>query len=200
MNAIAENVLPLAGFANPVDEAQTVFRLALDALAQPGRVKTIAGSHELPAGMGRAMAALLLTLADADTPVWLPAGVDPSVRAYLRFHCGCPLADEPSRAVFVAVPAGFAAPALPQLAQGDPAYPDRSATLLLEAAALREGQGMRLIGPGIPGERRLEAEGLPADFWAEWRRNHQRFPLGVDVILTQADRLCGLPRTTIAES
>jgi len=199
-DAIAETVLPLAGFACPVHEAQAVFRQTLDALAQPGRVKTARGSHALPVGVGHAMAALLLTLADADTPVWLPANVDPSVRAYLRFHCSCPLVAEPVRAVFVAVPTGFAPPALSQLAQGDPAYPDRSATLLLEVSALREGQGVRLRGPGIPGQCRLQADGLPADFWAERQRSRPRFPLGVDVILTQADRLCGLPRTTIMES
>ncbi|MFU2051372.1 phosphonate C-P lyase system protein PhnH [Bordetella hinzii] len=192
-------VLPLAGFSAPVDEAQASFRLALDALAQPGRVTAMTGSQELPPGLSRAMTGLLLTLADADTPVWLPPGVHPSVAAYLRFHCGCPLTGEAALAAFVAVPAGHAAPELSQLAQGDPAYPDRSATLILEVAGLAQAPGVNLAGPGIPGRRQLAVQGLPEGFWAEWKRNHQRFPLGVDVFFTQAERLSGLPRSTIVE-
>jgi len=189
----------LAGFAEPVEEAQAVFRLALDALAQPGRIQHITANHEVPTGLGHAMTALLLTLADSDTPVWLPAGVDAAVRTYLRFHCGCPLVDTPECAAFVAVPAGLTAPPLAHMAQGLPAYPDRSATLLLEVAALRADAGVCLSGPGIPTQRRLAVDGVPDDFWGEWRRNQQRFPLGVDVFLTCADQLCGLPRTTRME-
>jgi len=189
----------LAGFVEPVDEAQAVFRQALDALAQPGRIHGVVGRHEVPIGMGHAMTALLLTLADSDTPLWLPAGVDAAVHHYLRFHCGCPLLDAPECAALVAAPKGFAVPPLAQLAQGLPAYPDRSATLLLEVSALRAGEGVRLSGPGIATHRRLAVDGLPADFWLEWRCNQQRFPLGVDVFLTCADQLCGLPRTTLME-
>lgn len=197
---IPATVLPQAGFADPVDEAQAVFRAALDALARPGQLTAVSGRHELPAGLGHAMAALLLTLADADTPVWIPAAMDPAVAAYLRFHCGCPLVAEASQATFVAVPAGHAMPALSSLAQGDPAYPDRSATLLLEVSALDGRQGVQLSGPGIRGTRRLDVAGLPDDFWTHWKRNHQRFPLGVDVLFTQGEQICGLPRTTFVES
>ncbi len=150
MNATADTLLPLAGFAAPVDEAQASFRQALDALAQPGRVTAMPGSQALPPGMGRAMTALLLTLADADTPVWLPPGLHPAVAAYLRFHCGCPLTEEAALATFVAVPAGHAAPALSQLAQGDPAYPDRSATLILEVDGLAQDAAPAWPGPASP--------------------------------------------------
>ncbi|ANY16929.1 phosphonate C-P lyase system protein PhnH [Bordetella pseudohinzii] len=200
MNATADTLLPLAGFAAPVDEAQASFRQALDALAQPGRVTAMPGSQALPPGMGRAMTALLLTLADADTPVWLPPGLHPAVAAYLRFHCGCPLTEEAALATFVAVPAGHAAPALSQLAQGDPAYPDRSATLILEVDGLAQDAGARLAGPGIAGRRQLAVQGLPEGFWAEWGRNHQRFPLGVDVFFTRAEQMSGLPRSTAVEA
>ena len=67
---------------------------------------------------------------------WLPPGMPEQTRAFLRFHCGCALVTEPRDAIFVAVPAGHAAPAMSACAQGDPEYPDRSATLLIEVEAL----------------------------------------------------------------
>ena len=57
-----------------------------------------------------------------------------------------------------------------------------------------------LSGPGIQSRQALAAAGLPEGFWREWRLNHQRFPLGVDVLLTQGRRICGLPRSTRLEN
>ena len=86
--------------------------VALEALAHPGRVLEIEADCGVPAGMSPAMVALLLTLVDVDTPLWLPAGVDDEVRAFLRFHCGCSMVDQPGEARFAALPRGHQAPAL----------------------------------------------------------------------------------------
>lgn len=196
----ARGLLP--GFDDTVAGAQAAFRAALQALAHPGSLQwlpAVAAPRGVPPGLSPAMVALLLTLIDADTPLWLPAGIDEAVRHYLLFHCACPLVDAPSRARFVAVPAGFEAPALAACDPGDPSYPDRSATLLLEVAALHEGPAVSLSGPGIANRTPLAVAGLPDDFWRQWRVNQQRFPLGVDVLLTCGLQLCGLPRTTAVE-
>ncbi|MNS82865.1 Alpha-D-ribose 1-methylphosphonate 5-triphosphate synthase subunit PhnH [compost metagenome] len=66
--------------------------------------------------------------------------------------------------------------------------------------SLTDGDAAMLSGPGIQTRQTLRAAGLPDGFWREWRRNHQRFPLGVDVFLTQGRRICGLPRSTRVES
>jgi alpha-D-ribose 1-methylphosphonate 5-triphosphate synthase subunit PhnH len=189
----------IPGFDDPVDGAQATFRAALQALANPGRIQQVESACGIPAGLSPAMAAMLLTLADVDASVWLPDSAGEAVRAYLRFHCACALVDDPAQARFVAVPAGCAAPSIAQCDPGDPAYPDRSATLLIEVESLEAGRPVTLAGPGIPGKRSLAVAGLPAGFWTQWAANHQRFPLGVDVFLTQGSRLCGLPRTTRVE-
>ncbi|MGO4327684.1 phosphonate C-P lyase system protein PhnH [Cupriavidus sp. 2TAF22] len=189
----------LPGFDDAVQSAQRIFRAALDAMSRPGTVRELAEPCGVPQGLSPALSALLLTLADADTPVWLPPGTPDAVRAFLRFHCGCPLVDDAGQAAFVAVPAGCVAPALAACAQGDPAYPDRSATLLLEVASLSDGPAVTLRGPGIEHEATLAAQGLPADFWTQWHANQARFPLGVDVLLTSGHALSALPRTTQAE-
>lgn len=187
------------GFNNPVDDAQQVFRAALQAFAHPGQLQTLPVTSGLPDGLSPALAALLLTLADPDTQVWLPAGVPAAARAFLRFHCGCPLTDDVGTAAFVCVPAGYAMPALADCAQGDPAFPDRSATLLVEVASLTDGDPLTLRGPGIDTTQLLRPAGLPADFRASWRANNAGFPLGVDLLLASGERFCALTRTTLVE-
>lgn len=189
----------LPGFDNPVDDAQAVFRATLEAFAHPGRLETLPVGSGQPEGLSSTLTALLLTLADPDTPVWLPADVPAAARAFLRFHCGCPLTDVLADATFVCVPAGHDMPALADCAQGLPAYPDRSATLIVEVASLREGQTLTLRGPGIASTQTLHVQGLPADFRASWRANNATFPLGVDLLLASGDQFCAMTRTTQVE-
>jgi len=196
--AASRKLLP--GFADPVNDAQATFRTALDAMAHPGRVVETTAASGVPTGLSPALAALLLTLVDVDTPLWLPDGIDSGVLDFLRFHCACPIVPSPSLARFACVPAGFAAPALSACHPGDPAYPDLSTTLLIEVESLEAGAEVTLSGPGIQTRQALRAAGLPDGFWREWRLNHQRFPLGVDVFLTHGRQLCALPRSTRVEN
>ena len=184
-----------AGFAEPVLDAQRCFRAVLDAMARPGRVRRLPGLPEPPAPLGAAAAAVLLTLADADTPVWLDGGAE--AEAWLRFHAGAPVVAQPAEAAFLL--ACGTPPALHDLAQGSQEEPHRSATLVLQVAALEEGAGWRLTGPGIEQAHRLRVAGLPAGFAAEWQANHARFPRGIDLVLCAGDRLAALPRTTALE-
>lgn len=196
--AVQTGAVPLPGFADPVADAQQTFRLALQAMAAPGRVYALAPSCAVPEGFEPALTALLLTLADTDTPLWLPPDSSAQALAFVRFHCASPLVDLPLAARFVAAPAGAKPPALPDLDAGQPDYPDRSATLILEVPSLEQGPAVTLRGPGIRATQTLRAE-VPEGFWRDWRRNHARFPLGVDVFLTCGAQFCALPRTAIVE-
>jgi alpha-D-ribose 1-methylphosphonate 5-triphosphate synthase subunit PhnH len=182
-------------FADPVLGAQGCFRALLEAMARPGRPQRITGPATPPAPLGAAAAAALLTLADADTPVWTDAGA--AAEAWLRFHAGCPLVADPAAAGFLL--ATGTPPALATLAQGSEEEPHRSATLLLQVAGLQEGSGWRLTGPGIEREHRLRVQGLPADFTTQWAANRAGFPRGVDVVLCAGEWLAALPRTTRVE-
>ena len=83
--------LDLPGFADPVAEAQSCFRAVLAATSRPGTI--MAAGHGLvpPPPMQPATAAVLLTLVDADTPLWLDAGLA-EAWDWLAFHCGAPKA------------------------------------------------------------------------------------------------------------
>ncbi|NMJ42204.1 phosphonate C-P lyase system protein PhnH [Roseomonas sp. JC162] len=184
------------GFADPVLDAQAIFRAVLEAMSRPGRIQRAGAGLQPPAPMMPSAAAVLLTLADSGTTLWQDAGEDAA--AWLRFHCGAPFADAPGEAAFVL--ATGAPPSVAALNAGTEEEPERGATLIVQVAALEEGAGWRLTGPGIEREHRLAVTGLPPDFVAAWARNRARFPRGVDVILCAGERLAALPRTVaIAE-
>ena len=190
---------PLPGFADPVDDSQRMFRLVLEAMAQPGRVVTLDTPVAVPPGpLGRAAIGVGLTLLDFETPVWLDEAAT-GAAAHFRFHCNCPLTAQPDQAGFAFIGAPSLLPALDGFALGSDAYPDRSTTLVLEVAALAAEGGLTLTGPGIRSSARLGVAGLRAGFWAERAALAALFPRGLDLILTCGDRLTALPRTTRIE-
>jgi len=201
------------GFAHPVDDAQRIFRAALDALARPGLPVTLSTlPPPLPqSNFSQGLLALALTLCDRDTPLWLDEAADtPQARHHLRFHCGSPVAAEPAQAAFAFIARPEAMPRLHAFNPGRADFPDRSATLILSVdLSAPHGQLYEVTGPGVQGNERghsqaFRAAGLPAWFLQDWAANHATYPLGVDVVLaeTGADscgvphiRLLGLPRT-----
>ena len=182
----------LAGFADPVLDAQRCFRAVLEAMSRPGRVQRVPALPEVPPGLAPAAAAVLLTLVDADTPLCLAAGE--AAAAWVRFHAGARLVPV-AEAAFVLDPAA----SLASLPAGSEEEPERGATLLLAVAGLAEGSGWRLTGPGIRDAHLLRVDGAPPGFLRDWTANRTRFPRGVDVILCAGDRIAALPRTVCIE-
>lgn len=188
----------VAGFDHEAFGSQAVFRVALNALSHPGRPLDMPLDTALPRQGHCAAAALLLGLLDADTPLWLsPTLASSDAPAWLRFHTGCPIVVDARVAQFVWVAQGDELPALASLQGGSDAYPDQSATCVLDVNSLQtDAMGWRLQGPGIPAERNLRVRGLPSDFNQQWADNHASFPRGVDVFICTNTQIAGLPRTT----
>jgi len=183
-----------AAFSDPPRESQQVFRAVMNAMARPGLIMEVDAGFAPPAPVNAAAAAVLLTLADFETPLWLDAADDTA--QFLRFHTGARLIDDPAAAMFVLLTDPAGAPAFSTFAQGTPDYPNRSATLIIQVEAF--GQYWRLTGPGIDGQTRFSAAPLPEDFVQQWRDNHARFPCGVDVIFAGRGQIAALPRSTEA--
>ena len=181
------------GFANPVLDAQACFRAILEAMSRPGRIQPITAHITPPAPLCTAAGAALLSLADADTPLWLDT--DETVAAWLRFHCGAPITGDIGAARFVL--ACGTAPSLAALDIGTDEDPQLGATLILQVAGLIADEGWRLTGPGIQHEHRLCVLGAPADFVSAWARNQALFPRGVDVLLCAGDSIAALPRSVM---
>lgn len=217
------------GFAQPAHDSQACFRAVLDAMARPGRVhalpaELLQGLHH-PAGLSPALAAVLLTLTDADTRVHWGRGLCGDAaqaiwRAFGRFHTGVTEADDPAQADFAFAHAAHTPEALlAMLPVGEDETPQHGATLVIEAATLQtveeDAQGripqalpwpeadptpwVRLTGPGIEWAHALAVGGLSRAFWRTRQALDAQFPCGIDLIFTCGDRVAALPRSTRVE-
>jgi alpha-D-ribose 1-methylphosphonate 5-triphosphate synthase subunit PhnH len=166
---------------------QQLFRSLLDAFSFPGRIQT-SPLHAEP------WLALLSTLVDGQTTLSDPQEmVDefdwPKLEA-LRV---------PSElAAFIVLDGSRAPEFMPSL--GTLEAPESGATLLLRIASLHDDAAgalrMRLSGPGIRQPLSIGVDGLHPDWITsrnDWVGN---FPLGVELVLCDAQRFVALPRTT----
>ena len=178
------------GFADPAAESQGCFRALLDAMSRPGTVNRAGTALRPPEQLHQATAAVLLTLVDADAPLWL----DPALAGawdWIAFHCGA-AAGRRDTAPFACA---ASMPTLAGLHGGTDLAPEESATLVLQVPGLGGGDAFVLSGPGIETETAVEVAGLPGDFVAQWAANGAAYPRGVDLVLCAGDSLCALPRT-----
>ncbi|MBO3664653.1 phosphonate C-P lyase system protein PhnH [Microbacterium stercoris] len=195
----------LPGFAQPVHDAQRVFRGVLEALGRPTLPRPLPRVVAPPAPLSQAVGGILLALCDDQTPVWLDKALRAStdVVSWLRFHTGARIVDDARDALFVVASSPSAAPRLSDLAQGTDEEPHRSATLVIDATGARGVGSFTATGPGINGSARWDGAGLPGGFLGQWMQNHERFPRGVDVVLAASDAhgdiVRGLPRSTRLE-
>jgi alpha-D-ribose 1-methylphosphonate 5-triphosphate synthase subunit PhnH len=188
------------GFADPVMDSQAVFRRVMNALAEPGTIADLAGFVSPPAPLSQATAAILLTLADYDTPVWFerPENNDDAI-GWMSFHTGAPRTADVSRAAFAVLEKMSPVEAWSSFPIGTSDYPDRSATLLLPVEGLVGGEPLKLTGPGIETQTMIAPLGLPEGFVAVMAENRAAYPLGLDVLLVCGGEAIGLPRTTRIE-
>ena len=179
------------GFADPVAGAQSCFRAVLDAMARPGRIHQVGADLSPPAPLAPATAAVLLTLLDYDTPVWLDQAAA-AARDWIGFHCGAPIVSAMAACSF-AVALGL--PDMAALPLGSHEAPESAATLILQVKAFGRGENYRLAGPGLRAPALLSVDGLPAGFASAWQENHALFPRGADIVLCAGTALAALPRS-----
>lgn len=166
---------------------QRVFRELAEAFSRPGEI------HDLQPHVGdaRAQRAVLATLIDGEATLADPHGrIDAPDWPLLQAKQG---SREHARYV---VAGGERAPDF-QPALGSLESPEFGATLLIEVAELGRGaMSLALSGPGIASERALKLAGLDPDWLARRAEWVGGFPLGVDLLLSDASRVVALPRTT----
>lgn len=180
--------------ANPAFASQAAFRAAMEAMARPGEIKTMRGIAA-PSPLAPAAAALIQSLADYETPIWLDGKLNvPAVIEWIRFHTGAPIVDDKRAASFALIADPIRMPDFTQFALGNEEYPDRSTTLIVQVERFR-GEVIQIDGPGIKGRRSFAAEPLPDDFAARFSANRELFPRGVDLVLVVGDEIVALPRS-----
>jgi len=115
-------------FNDYIQMSQQVFRLVLQATSRPATLVKLPQELCIETSVSPASTALLLTLADQDTPVWLDPASN-SMADYLRFHCGCPITTTPTEAHFALVGAPGNLDSLNQFNPGTDEHPEKSSSL-----------------------------------------------------------------------
>lgn len=179
----------------PAFASQAAFRALMECLSRPGEKRSLEGAGA-PAPMQPATAALVRSLADYESPVWLDPSfaAAPAIAEWIRFHTGAPIVAAPGKAAFALIADASALPDFMQFAQGSEEYPDRSTTIIIQVESFA-GAAMTLQGPGIQTTRDFAATPLPSDFAQRLRDNREMYPRGVDLVLVAGHEIAALPRS-----
>jgi alpha-D-ribose 1-methylphosphonate 5-triphosphate synthase subunit PhnH len=173
------------------DAQQSIFRQLIRASSLPGAVVDLTKAlNGQPAHIG-----MLATLIDGTTSLSDPDGLlDESAWHFLQAkNVAAHLAQYVLFDASQPPPTDF----VPQL--GSLTDSECGAMLLLVAGHVGHGEvSIDLTGPGIKGIRRLHLSGFHAAWLARRRKWVARFPMGVDVLLTDCVRVAAMPRTTQA--
>jgi alpha-D-ribose 1-methylphosphonate 5-triphosphate synthase subunit PhnH len=183
---------------DPVFDAQQHYRLLLDAMARPGTIRVLPQpAISVPDGLTAAAALAGFALLNADVTFY--ADGDESVSRYLVVNTSArPV--ERTLADFIFADGASPAELLAGVKTGTLAYPEEGATLVAgvkamaaDPEALRDAShtgvlGVRLQGPGIAGERKFFVSGLNSRLLEALRECNLEFPLGIDLVLADADR------------
>jgi alpha-D-ribose 1-methylphosphonate 5-triphosphate synthase subunit PhnH len=192
MNAPRLNDALEGGFTEAPVQSARAFREILEAMARPGTIRRIRGAIP-PEPLSIAAGTALLVLTDPTTRLHLAGPADcPPVRDWVAFHIGAPLST--AEEADFAVGTWDTLQPVTRFRIGEPDYPDRSATLIVEVDRL-VSHGPTLTGPGIE-----TASWLNLPDAAAFRANRSLFPLGFDALFTAGDRIAGLPRSTRVEA
>ncbi len=180
---------------DPAFASQAAFRALMEAFARPGEIRKLRCVNA-PAPLAPATAALVQSLADYESPIWLDHLLTevPAVAEWIRFRTGSPLVTDPSEAAFALVADPHGMPDFARFALGSEEYPDRSTTLVMQIDRF-DGRTIAIEGPGIKAVRSLAAEPLPANFVERLRANRELFPRGIDLVLVAGEQVAALPRS-----
>ncbi len=200
-----QNLAITPAFEEPVAQSQQTFRRLLKAMSEPGVIVPVPAVAPLRQ-LYPATHAVCLTLLDSQTRLWISDGLaDQQVRHNLHFHTGMLLAVDAAAAQF-ALARGDEIDNLESFPRGTLEYPERGCTLILQVSSLAMHSDLgpsftclRLSGPGIDGRRQFALDGLGRPLIQYLVERPDPFPLGLDFIITDAQSLVAIPRTTQVE-
>lgn len=166
---------------------QKLFRHVLNVMAQPGTL------GDLAAHLGETSAALGILATVSDGTISLADPHHLIRNPEWRFLEAKPAS--PETAGYIICDGRLQPHFSPNL--GSLESPECGATLVVVIAALGRGElELTLSGPGVEGQRRLLCLGLNPDWVRAREKWNAAFPMGVDLLLTDATQVAAIPRTT----
>ena len=163
----------------------------------PGRGARRGDGLTPPAPLDPATAAVLLTLVDHDTPLWLDPAPRPA-RDWIAFHCG---AARRRRAGARRLRAGpGAARSRARCRPARTSSRRRAATLILQVGSLADGTRYRLSRPGLArAGAAVGATACPPISPRSGSATTRASRCGVDLVLCAGTTLAALPRSVTVE-
>ena len=178
-------------------EAARFFRTVLSAFSTPATPLAVGPLPGAPEPLLPTTAAVILSLADYQTPVWLSPRLNTeAARKYIRFHTGAPVTQEPRSAAFALLEHSEVLAHIDQFSIGTDAYPDRSATLIVQCSGGFSSGHADASGPGLKATVPFGVSGTDGKFWQRLQMNAQLFPLGLDFLFAAPAAIAALPRST----
>ena len=186
----AESSLEARAF-DPVFDSQRVFRVLLQATAQPGKLFVFPPCGENPVD------AVARTLLDHEVTFCAVGADTRATEERLSSVTGARAAPAPEAdfALFFGEHAGT----IPTLKRGSLERPEEGATAIFAVERLSNAGPMTLglSGPGVPDRRRVGVEGLSPSWAGETVESRAGYPLGLDLYLVDGSgQVAGLPRST----
>lgn len=165
---------------------QAAFRCLVEAYSRPGQVNV------LPASNSHSAIGVLATLVDGESTLADPHRLladNDCQRLQIQ-----PVS--PELAAFILCQGAQTVDFEPCL--GTLASPEQGATLVLILENLSGGDTTyQLSGPGIDKTVQIAPQGLDKSWFNQRQHWNSAFPLGVDMLLTSAEGIVALPRTTL---
>jgi alpha-D-ribose 1-methylphosphonate 5-triphosphate synthase subunit PhnH len=189
-----------------VFHGQRHFRSLLDTMARPGTIASLERVDVAPpAGLNAATALAAFALLNSDVSFHI-VGMDEGVARYITANTRAQPASIERADFIVADGDAAASDALEGAGCGTLAYPDASATIVIQVAALSstpiaDALCVTIEGPGVRDTSTVWIRRLDADLLLALQARNAEFPLGIDALVTCADeitnelRVLGLPRT-----
>ena len=184
-----------------VFDAQAHFRILLDSMARPGKINTLSiNDIQPPAGIHRASVLVGFALLNADASFHVLGAETETITRYLILNTsGVPA--EHTDADFLFMSGATNTPLVLEAKAGTLPYPEDSATLVIDtttisAEPIPDALALTLRGPGVKEGKTVFVSGLNSLLLDAVREQNLEFPLGIDMILTDAqDRILCIPRS-----
>lgn len=194
-------------FFNHIYDAQTSFRVLLNAFSHPGTIYSFDNfSLNLPIKLYKSNAIFALSLFDNNISFNVSYAYDKSVEEYLQLNTSAKV--EPLHEADYVFLNGIEdnSDLIKQTKIGELLYPEKNATIILSVNKISSlsfadfNIKLNLTGPGIKDTNSLFVEGLEIQNIETIKLINAEFPLGVDVVITDANNLISsIPRSSTIE-
>ncbi len=184
-----------------VFDAQAHFRILLDSMARPGSINTLDTKNlSVPDGLNAASAFIAFALLNSDVTFHLN-NKNETVEQYLKTNTFSQ-AGNSMDANFIFLSGKDAADIIFQTSVGEPEYPEKSTTLIIDVASIQDHKqedslAIEVSGPGVKDTQTCFIQGLNKAILEALKEQNAEYPLGIDTIVTdQHGRLLCFPRTS----